>query len=418
MDSKNKEEDLELLPGEENFITCSLESLFKKLKVSEGKMATSESVSVTSLILTHIAPLKRTIDELTSRIQSLTASDSVREYTPQIIDDSIRCDEALDVIKSLPSFDGNESAYVSWREAAVNSMQLYKKGSRRYYAALSILRNKITDEANDMLTNHGTVLNMDAILARLDFAYADRRPLHLIEQELSVMRQGTLSIIDYYNDVNKKLTSLINKTIMTHGSNEALTKELNNKNRQYALRVFITGLNSPLADILFSLSPSDLPNALAKAQELESNNMRANFARQFNKQNHTFNTNNQTNRTNNNFRNYTNNKFHNHLRVGNPNTRLMNSNHNLPKPEPMEVGSSANITRGRQNNYNNYRPQQQNRFFGFNNNLKRANSDRTNFQPQTKAQRINNISETAFLEENPDSRTLLNREQPEENIQF
>lgn len=418
MDFKTKEEDLELLPGEENLYTCSLERLFKKLKVSEGKMATSESVSVTSLISSQIAPLKKTIDELTLKIQSLTCSDSVEEYAPQNIDDFIRCDETLDVIKSLPSFDGSESAYVSWREAAVNSMHLYKRGSRRYYAALSILRNKITNEANNMLTNHGTVLNMDAILARLDFAYADRRPLHLIEQELSVMRQGTLSIVDYYNDVNKKLTSLINKTIMTHGSNEALTRELNNKNRQHALRIFITGLNAPLADILFSLSPSDLPNALAKAQELESNNMRANFARQFNKPNHPFNTNNQNNRTNNNFRNNTNNKFYNNLRVGNPNTRPVNNNHKFPNPEPMDIGSSANIIRGRQNNFNNYRPQQQNRNFGFNNTLKRENSDRTNYQPQPKAQRVNNICETAFLGENPNSHTLLNREQPGENIPF
>ena len=155
--------------------------------------------------------------------------------------------------------------YVSWQEIANNSMSHYVRGSRRYFAALTILCNKILYDA---LTNHATILNFDAIIA-----YADKRPIHIIEQELSIMRQGSLTTLDYYNEVNKQLTLLINKTIMTHGSNCSLTNELNNKNRQYALRVFITRLNPPFANILFSLPASDLHNALAKAQELEGNHV-------------------------------------------------------------------------------------------------------------------------------------------------
>ena len=68
---------------------------------------------------------------------------------------------------------------------------------------------------------------------------------------------------------------------MTHGTHSELTRELNEKNRSQALRIFITGLHQPLGDIIFSLQPSDLPSALAKAQELESNNLRTQFANQF-----------------------------------------------------------------------------------------------------------------------------------------
>jgi len=80
-------------------------------------------------------------------------------------------------------------------------------------STLTILRNKITGRANDTLTNHGTVPNLEAILARLDFAYSDRHPLYIIEQELSALGQ---SVLDYYYLVNKKLTLLMNKTIMTY----------------------------------------------------------------------------------------------------------------------------------------------------------------------------------------------------------
>jgi len=127
----------------------------------------------------------------------------------------------------------------------------------------------------------GTVLNFDAILARLDFVFSDRRPLHIIEQELSILTQGKLSVMEYYNQVYKKLTLLTNKTIMTYGRNKPITSEINNRHRQSALRVFVTGLNGPISSTLYSMNPTDLPNAMAFVQEMESNNMSAKFAHNF-----------------------------------------------------------------------------------------------------------------------------------------
>lgn len=371
-------------------------------------------------------PLPRKVDELNKNFQRLRGVNSVEEYRAQVIDEAIVCTESLDVIKSLPTFDGKTS-YVSWREAANNSMSLYKPGSRKYYAALTILRNKIIDESNDILTNHGTVLNLEAILSRLDFAYSDKRPLHIIEQEISIMRQGSQTILDYYNEVNKKLTALINKTIMTHGTNGELTNELNRKNRQHALRVFITGLNPPLANILFSLGPTDLPNALAKAQELESNNIRANFALQFNRTSYV-NPNQKSQNTlrfpQRNERNFPRNKFFQNEQM-------------QPKPIPMDLGSSANIVQRPQQPFNNgynFRPAFNNPNFAHRNNsnyvrsynqnnfqqgIKRQQpSGQISFQPQHKAQRVNNINEDTFLEIIPDCPILEKEEHPDEHIEY
>jgi len=60
--------------------------------------------------------------------------------------------------------------------------------------------------ANDALTHNGTVLNFDDIMARLDFVFSDKRPIYIIEQELSVLSQGL--------SINYQLS--INKTIMTY----------------------------------------------------------------------------------------------------------------------------------------------------------------------------------------------------------
>ncbi len=52
-------------------------------------------------------------------------------------------------------------------------MSLYKIQSQQYFIASTVLRNKIMGAAHDALTNHGTVLNFEAILSRLDFIYND-----------------------------------------------------------------------------------------------------------------------------------------------------------------------------------------------------------------------------------------------------
>lgn len=75
------------------------------------------------------------------------------------------------------------------------------------------MRNKVTHGTNDILSNHGTVLNLDAILAGLDFT--DKRSAHIIEQ-IRIVRHGNYLIIKYNNKNNEKLTLLINKTIMTY----------------------------------------------------------------------------------------------------------------------------------------------------------------------------------------------------------
>lgn len=47
---------------------------------------------------------------------------------------------------------------------------------------------------------------------------------------MSVLRQAHRTLIDFYNDINKKLTLLINKTIM-----DTITKDLNIKNKEIEL---------------------------------------------------------------------------------------------------------------------------------------------------------------------------------------
>jgi len=84
-------------------------------------------------------------------------------------DPTIKCDVKLDIVKSLPTFSGSHE-YVSWRPAALDAYEVFKryKGSEAHYEAVVIIKNKICGNARSLLTSHNTVLNFDAILARLD----------------------------------------------------------------------------------------------------------------------------------------------------------------------------------------------------------------------------------------------------------
>lgn len=114
------------------------------------------------------------------RAQVYVETHRATDYVAETVNENIPCQESFDVVRSIPEFSEKINAYVNWREAAQNAMSLYVRGGRRYFAALTILCNKITLDVNDTLTNHGNVLNFNAIIARLDFVYSDKSPIHII----------------------------------------------------------------------------------------------------------------------------------------------------------------------------------------------------------------------------------------------
>ncbi|KAH8252072.1 hypothetical protein KR032_002659, partial [Drosophila birchii] len=222
--------------------------------------------------------LKRATDQF--RAVTLSVSEVV-VYEPVKIVSGVECNEGLDAVKSLPDFLGSEEEYVSWRQAALAAYETFRPydGSSRHHQAVLIIRNRIKGAANRALSSFNTVLNFDAIISRLDFTYSDKRPLHLLERELSTLRQGPMSIVQFYEEVEKKLTLIINKTTMSHEPYQASL--MNDTHRANALRTTPQNLKKNLSDILFATQPKDLPSALALAQELESNHERYMFASQY-----------------------------------------------------------------------------------------------------------------------------------------
>lgn len=351
---------------------CDLSILFNNLRVEEHNKMDADQVSfivqaaVRAALDAQRVDFEAKLEEVARRTAPAVAPQAT-VYEPAIINPAVRCEESLDVVKCLPEFVGNRDNYVSWRQAAHIAYAVYEgyEGSSKHYQAVAIIRSKIRGAADAQLTAFSTVLNFEAIIARLDFEYEDRRPIHLIEQEMGTLRQGNLSVPDYYNEVEKHLMLLANKTSMTY-KDQNVVSALNKKYRADALRVFVSGLRKSLSDILFSARPADLPAALALAEELESNRERYSFANNFHRQ---ADSNSKIIKNN----KIVENKNHN---ISSSSGRVKNSAE-TGSVEPMEVDPSVSALR---------------KFAGMNSLSRGNNSDR-------RKQRVNHIDETPVNDE-------------------
>ena len=131
---------------------------------------------------------------------------------------------------------------------------------------------------------------------------------------------------------------------MTYGTYSETTEKFNESYRKNALIAFINGLHQPMSDTVFSMKPEDLPNALAQAQELESNKTRSRFLNQYNQR---YNIRNET--------------HGNTLRYKQTpqNSYQQTNRDSQQRPDPMELGSSA---------YRKVTPQEMQRFRQVHNN--------------------------------------------------
>uniref|UniRef100_W8C9C9 Retrovirus-related Gag polyprotein from transposon gypsy n=1 Tax=Ceratitis capitata TaxID=7213 RepID=W8C9C9_CERCA len=368
-----------------------------------------ERNAVLSLVESVVETVKTELDDkikdLVRAFENISPP-KVDSYPPVTIVPGVQSTHTdLNLIKSLPEFKGNIREYPAWRTAAKFAIDFYVEGSEAYYVAIGILRNKITQTANENLSSFNTPLNFNAIIFRLDQLYADKRPLYILENELNTLRQGRLTIDEYYAAVDKQLTLIINKNIMTNSGNETLTSAFNERARENALRVFISGLRRPLCDTLFSASPPDLPSALAIAQELQHIRSRYEFAQTYASASRY--SNNQTT---------PNTQPSNYIKYSQP-TRTFQ-----PKPIPMDVdyGSShfknqSNFQNKPANQFDQQKPRnisnqsQQVRYATQvrNEHPKRAHTGNTSTQlPYNKIQRINAMDNQSYYSENFESQSI------------
>lgn len=225
--------------------------------------------------------LKKNVEELTTRLAE--QQPKIEQYEDIKVNVIQPNDVSLKIFETLPDFNGERDKYATWRSTTKIAMELLSKHpqSMRYFEALMIIRNKVKGPASNILNNYNTAFNFQAIIDRLDFTYADKRPLYVLEQELLVLQQNRSTIDEFYDKVNEKLNSIINKVNMTYKEKSIAIAFIESVN-QKALRTFITGLNHKKGELLYASNPTTLPEAYARLQTINNDQERIYFANRYN----------------------------------------------------------------------------------------------------------------------------------------
>lgn len=87
---------------------------------------------IDSAVCTALAVQRKSFEEqlttISQRINDLKVSaPEVETYKEIEILPGEQCNEPLDIVKSLPDFDGKQECYVSWRQAAQTAYKIFEK---------------------------------------------------------------------------------------------------------------------------------------------------------------------------------------------------------------------------------------------------------------------------------------------------
>lgn len=174
----------------------------------------------------------------------------------------------LESFKSIPEFSGINGTYRSWRNQVARRMKMIDafKKHPKYEAALGIIRAKITGAASNVLTNNKTAYNIVSILKTLDSSYADKRPLYVVEAEMTSIKQLNRSLQEHHDAINEALNLVISKIVHAYKFEEE-QRSLVAEAQKKAVRTFIVGLkNHMMRNILYGRTPESLADAFAIAQ--------------------------------------------------------------------------------------------------------------------------------------------------------
>lgn len=261
-----------------------------KIFFKESKMATNNNlIRPPVLSNNHPQPTVEMSNQISELVNRLVDARLGQRANPTIeVDQTItltngnnigELDKIPDVVRSLREFSGEPREFSSWKKSVERIIQIYEPicGTPKYFGILSVIRNKITGQADAALESYNTPLNWKAICKCLTLHYADKRDLGTLEYQMNSLLQGRLTTQEFYQSVYSHLSLILNKISCMDMSHETLCI-MTQTYRDKALDTFIRGLNGDLPKLLGMREPVDLPQALHLCLKLENQYFRTNYA--------------------------------------------------------------------------------------------------------------------------------------------
>lgn len=166
-------------------------------------------------------------------------------------------------LKLIPEFNGNPkllSNFISVCEELINTFynQAQPENFQNRLLLLSI-KNKIIGHAAEQLAGI-TIKKWADIKQALLNSYSDKRDEFTLLIEISCVKQGNRSYLDYYKHISH-LLNLYTAYVDTHYNNPLTAETLKTNATNLSLRVFTLGLKDPIGSLIRSRNPKTLNDA-------------------------------------------------------------------------------------------------------------------------------------------------------------
>lgn len=203
-------------------------------------------------LLLHIRNLTNTQQNLVQTITQMKAK----------ADDPFMQFKTPDPIKNLATFSGNKKETQAWIEDTQNTLDLFNayKGTPTYEQIIRAIKNKIINEAKEILIAAGNPNTWEEIKEVLLNAYGDRRDLTSHIQSLFYIKQGNKSLAEYFNKI-KGIDTAIKATASAIEDYKDSTRAINKLISLITLTRFVDGLGDQLSMHVRSYRPETLEEA-------------------------------------------------------------------------------------------------------------------------------------------------------------
>lgn len=263
--------------------------------IPERYKCLSDCVNSMTTRAMSLADLQQQIEELSALIErqnvqaqqaneqiaALQAASSADARTPAIQASAqapaanVQFPKIPDLIRLVPEFDGNPRNLSRWIESVEQKLE----ESKRFIAPsdqpvilpiwLGIIRDKVTEKANDALTASHTPLEWGSIKNTLIEYFGDKSDLSILISRLTSLKQGSLSVTEFYQTCRNLLAD-INAKIMIGNNTANEAKAIMGTYESLMINAFVDGLHDTISDLTRSTRPQSLLDAYHVASEHEA----------------------------------------------------------------------------------------------------------------------------------------------------
>lgn len=173
-----------------------------------------------------------------------------------------------DVIKIIPGYDGDIKGLPAWISSVEQKIECAKtlvpnaQKDNALQIWTSVIRDKISGKANEILMNNQTECNWEKIKSQLIDRFSDKRDLSSIINKIPYIKQGNKTVQEFYDECGEILADLNAKTILDPGLKPCATAIMASYEAMLTT-AFVDGLHEPIS----SLTRTSRPNSLLAAYQ-------------------------------------------------------------------------------------------------------------------------------------------------------